>query len=79
MQCFGDVWNFKQYSFRSENKKLEGSLEGIPMLVLIYCRVSHNFISSLHITLGLDLNFSKKLGVRLGDGHRLMPKESVPV
>lgn len=45
------------------------------MVVLIDSGASHNFINSQVTTaLGLDVNHTKKLGVRLGDGHRVETK-----
>lgn len=53
--------------------KLEGVLQGANILVLIDSGATHNFISPKVVeALGLQLVPSKPLGVKLGDGHRVL-------
>ncbi|PNX97560.1 retrotransposon-related protein, partial [Trifolium pratense] len=53
--------------------KLEGGLKGANILVLIDSGATHNFISPKVVeALGLSLVPSNPLGVKLGDGHRVM-------
>lgn len=52
--------------------KLTGSIGGISLMVLIDSEASHKFIApSVVLALGLQFNTSQRLGVRLGDGHRI--------
>lgn len=55
--------------------RLEGWVNGIPVVVLVDSGASHNFISPKVVSaLGLSINESHKMGVRLGDGHRIFTK-----
>jgi hypothetical protein len=53
--------------------KLEGFVQGASVLVLIDSGATHNFISPTVVeALGLPITNTKPMGVRLGDGHRIM-------
>lgn len=52
-----------------------GSINGVSLMVLIDSGTSHNFIApSVVSALSLRVDESQKLGVRLGDGHRVWTK-----
>ncbi|KAJ9547857.1 hypothetical protein OSB04_020400 [Centaurea solstitialis] len=53
--------------------RIRGSVKGVPVEVLIDSGASHSFILP-HVAIALDLAVEshRKLGVRLGDGHRVM-------
>nr|GEW24460.1 retrotransposon-related protein [Tanacetum cinerariifolium] len=52
--------------------KLAGELNGIPILILIDSRATHNFISKkLAIALGLTIKPVKRLQISLGNGSRV--------
>lgn len=51
--------------------RIEASIHGTPILILIDSGVGHNFVSPQMVSsLDLTIDRSKKLTVRLGDGHR---------
>lgn len=59
----------------AKTMRLAGSVEGISLMVLVDSGASHNFIApSVVSALGLRVDESHKLGVRLGDGHQVWTK-----
>ncbi|XP_050915219.1 uncharacterized protein LOC127130207 [Lathyrus oleraceus] len=71
MGLFGVSTNLNQV----RTMKLEGCLHGASILVLIDSGATHNFISPKVVeTLGLPMVPSNPLGVKLGDGHRVLPR-----
>lgn len=56
----------------SRTMRLVGKVGEIPLMVLIDSGASHNFISpEVASSLSLKVDASYKMGVRLGDGHRI--------
>ncbi|KAJ1377475.1 Aspartic peptidase domain superfamily [Sesbania bispinosa] len=55
---------------------LEGSMNGIPIFILVDSGTTHNFISpKVVMTLGISVEEADKgLGIRLGDGSRAFTK-----
>lgn len=52
--------------------KMTGTIDGIPLVVLVDSGASHNFISSAVVSvLGLKVDSNHQLGIKLGDGHRI--------
>ncbi|KAJ9544404.1 hypothetical protein OSB04_024111 [Centaurea solstitialis] len=50
--------------------KIEGSISGIPMVILVDSGASHNFVSQkLTTALGISLEFFSGINITLGDGH----------
>ncbi|XP_058782209.1 uncharacterized protein LOC131656527 [Vicia villosa] len=71
MGLFGVSTNPNQ----AQTMKLEGCLQGASILVLIDSGATHNFISPKVVeTLGLPMVPSNPLGVKLGDGHRVLTR-----
>lgn len=67
----------KQENFQPlETLKVEGSLNGIPLLILVDSGATHNFISPKIVkALGIPMQeMEKGLGIRLGDGNRVVTK-----
>lgn len=55
---------------KARTMKLKGTVGGFPMVFLVDSGASHNFISPEVVSvLGLSMDKSSQLGVRLGDGH----------
>lgn len=73
---FGYELSFsKDAVFESKVMKLEGKLNGSPILVLIDSGASHNFVSRKVIhALNLPIHDTQGIGIRLGDGHRVVTK-----
>lgn len=60
--------------------KLMGTVEGIPLVVLVDSGTGHNFISPEVVSvLGLRTDKACQMGVRLGDGHRIKMQGRCPV
>ncbi|MCI05080.1 RNA-directed DNA polymerase (Reverse transcriptase), partial [Trifolium medium] len=74
LECKGlGVFGVSSSSSQVRTMKLEGSLQGANILVLIDSGATHNFISPKVVeALGLQLTLSKPMGVKLGDGHRVL-------
>ncbi|XP_050914793.1 uncharacterized protein LOC127129699 [Lathyrus oleraceus] len=71
MGLFGVSTNLNQV----RAMKLEGCLQGASILVLIDSGATHNFISPKVVeTLGFPMVPSNPLGVKLGDGHRVLTR-----
>lgn len=63
----------------SRTMKLTGVIAGIPLVVLVDTGASHNFISpSVVSVLGLGVDNSNFIGVKLGDGHRILTQGKCP-
>lgn len=59
----------------AKTMRLIGSINEISLLILVDSGASPNFIApSVVSTLNLQIDESQKLGVRLGDGHRVWTK-----
>lgn len=59
--------------------RMEGLVKGVPVMVLIDSGASHYFVSpTVALALGLPVDKAYKLGVRLGDGHRIITKGKCP-
>lgn len=55
--------------------KLEGTVKGVPNLVLIDSGTSQNFVAPQVVsTLNIPIVSSKCFGVRLGDDHKIVTK-----
>ncbi|KAJ1379698.1 Aspartic peptidase domain superfamily, partial [Sesbania bispinosa] len=55
----------------SEILRLKGRIKGVPILILVDSRATHNFISKRLIeTMGWPVDDSKEIRVKLGDGHK---------
>lgn len=62
-------------SSECKTMRLEAKINGTPILVLIDSGASHNFVSPQVVSsLDLEVDQSKKLAVRLGDGHRVLTR-----
>ena len=71
MGLFGVSTNLNQV----RAMKLEGCLQGASILVLIDSGATHNFISPKVVEiLRLHMVPSNPLGVKLGDGHRVLTR-----
>lgn len=59
--------------------KLEGKLQGVPILLMVDSGTSHNFVApQVTTTLSIAIDSSKRFGVRVGDGHRVFTKAKYP-
>lgn len=65
-----DLTNFSCAASKAKTIKLEGVMVGVSLIVLVYGGVTHKSINPFAVsTLGLKVDASQTLGVRLGDGH----------
>ena len=61
----------KSHWVRSKTMKIEGILEGLPILLLIDSGASHNYITKELVTsLGLTITDTREFAVTLGDGSK---------
>ena len=66
----------KSHWIQSRTMKIEGILEGLPILLLVDSGVSHNYITKeLVISLGLPMTDTREFVVTLGDRSKKMSRE----
>ncbi|KAJ9564989.1 hypothetical protein OSB04_000955 [Centaurea solstitialis] len=67
------AWTEQRVTKNSNTIRVQGTIKGVPVEVLVDSGASHSFVSP-HIvtTLALPVECRRKLGVRLGDGHRVL-------
>lgn len=73
MGLFGIIeTNIKSNNTPPTTLRLQGSLKGVSIMILIDNGASHNFVSP-HVAsaLGLNVEQGRSMGVKLGDGHRV--------
>ncbi|XP_050915888.1 uncharacterized protein LOC127130982 [Lathyrus oleraceus] len=64
--------NIKSNNTPPTTLRLQGSLKGVSIMILIDSGASHNFVSPHVATaLGLNVEQGRSMGVKLGDGHRV--------
>lgn len=55
--------------------KLKGKINGVPILIFVDNRTTHNFISQkLVATMGWEVEETKDLRIKLGDGHLVVAR-----
>lgn len=65
------IMNLSVDQVQPQTMKLEGAVQGVPILILVDSGATHNFISiKLVEAMGWHVESTRKMRIRLGDGHK---------